>query len=61
MPRPKRRGIQDDSFEDPLSNYSPPTYEDRIQRALCEDPITQMKHQPFTRVAADTPKLPSGR
>ena len=54
MPRPKRRGIQDDAFDDPLSNYSPPTYEDTLHRALCEDPITQMKHQPFTCIEASS-------
>ena len=55
MPRPKRQGIQNDTFDDPLSNYSGPTYEDKLQRALCEDPITQMKHQPYTCIDADTP------
>ena len=50
MPRPKRQGIQDDRFEDPLSNYAPPSYEDRLQRNLCEDRITEVKHQPFTCV-----------
>lgn len=55
MPRPKRQGIQNDSFNDPLSNYSGPTYDDTMQHALCENPITQMKHQPYTAIEAETP------
>lgn len=55
MARPKRAGIQDDRFDDPLSDYSPPDYVDQMQRALCETPISDMKHQPFTSVDAEEP------
>ncbi len=55
MARPKRQPIRDDTFDDPLRDYSEPTYDDTIQRAVCESPITDMKHKPFTAVEADTP------
>lgn len=50
MPRPKRSGIQDGQFRDPLSDYSEPEYEDKLHRILKEQPITAIKHQPFSCV-----------
>jgi len=50
LPRPKRQGIQNDAFKDPLSDYASPTYPDNLQRVLNEEPITRLKITPFTCV-----------
>ncbi len=53
--RRKRRSTPPAVFEDPLKDYSPPKYEDELERSLCEDRVDVIKTRPFTTIDADTP------
>ncbi len=53
--RPQRHPADDTSdFEDPLSRYEAPVYNDEFERALCEDRITEMKVTPFSTISPST-------
>ncbi len=51
----KRNPVKPGEFEDPLSNYDPPPYEDELERALCETHIKDMRITPVYSVGKDTP------
>jgi CBS domain-containing protein len=42
-------------FQDPLENYEPREYQDDLERALAEEPVTAIHAQPFITITADTP------
>ena len=45
--------IPDDEFQDPLEDYEPPEYGDRLEEALGEQPVTAMQAQPFECIPPD--------
>jgi CBS domain-containing protein len=40
-------------FEDPLENYEPQTYSDRLAEALAEETISAIKSKPYAEIAPD--------
>lgn len=52
--RRKRRSAPPGDFSDPLSNYEQPAYVDDFERALTEDEVSQLQHQPFMAVPPST-------
>jgi predicted transcriptional regulator len=42
-----------DAFEDPLEDYEPKTYNDPLERAIAEESVTQIQHQPHTSIGPD--------
>lgn len=50
--RRKRRSTQHGEFEDPLKDYSPPEFEDKMERALCEDRVDSLEVRPFLTIDA---------
>ena len=56
----------DREFQDPLENYDPETFDDPIEQALHDEPVSSIQAQPLTCVDAettvrDTMKLMVGR
>ena len=50
--RRKRKGTEPGEFNDPLSDYSSPSYEDNMERAVCEDQVDTVQVKPFVTVDA---------
>jgi len=50
MAKRKRRKPQPGEFEDPLSNYNPPSYEDELERSLCEGQMDVFNTTPIATV-----------
>ncbi len=50
----RRNPVEPGEFEDPLSNYDPPQYEDELERVLCEDEISHMQITPVSCVEMHT-------
>lgn len=48
--RPNQLG----DFEDPLENYDPAVYEDSLEQALAEEPVSRIQHSPHASVAPET-------
>lgn len=44
-----------DEFKDPLANYEPFVYEDPLERAIGEEPVGTIRHEPFTTIMPSTP------
>ena len=44
-----------ENFQDPLENYEPREYNDELERALAEEPVTAMHTQPFLAIPDSTP------
>jgi len=44
-----------EEFQDPLENYDPKAYDDPVERALADEPVTAIQHRPFTTISPDTP------
>jgi CBS domain-containing protein len=42
-------------FADPLSDYEPVQYRSELQRALAEDPVDSIQHQPFVQIRPTAP------
>lgn len=42
-------------FQDPLENYEPKDYDDPLERALVEEEIGTIRHEPFTTISPETP------
>lgn len=40
-----------EDFQDPLEDYEPKTYEDPIERALVEQMVAAIQHQPYATIA----------
>jgi len=56
MKRRERRTPDGGEFEDPLSNYDPPAYEDDLERSLCEFTVQDsIRYEPFLSVKPDLP------
>jgi len=53
MAKRERRKPEPGEFEDPLSIYESPDYEDAFLKSLCEDATTQIEHRPYLAVLAD--------
>ena len=56
----------DDAFVDPLENYESPAFDDPIEQALHDEPVTEIRSQPYQCVDAattvrDAMKLMTGR
>jgi CBS domain-containing protein len=49
----KRNPVKPGEFEDPLSNYDPPTYSDELERVLCETEVSRMPITPLAWVEHD--------
>lgn len=47
--------IPEDEFQDPLEDFEPPQYEDALEEALEEQPVTAMHAQPFECIPPDMP------
>ena len=41
------------TFQDPLENYDPKTYDDPIEEAICEASVTEIQHEPYTTISPD--------
>lgn len=52
--RRKRKDTQSGEFNDPLKDYSAPSYEDDMERALCEDRVDAIQIKPFVTLDANT-------
>ncbi len=50
MTKRKRRIVEQGEFEDPLKDYSPRTYEDKMERSLCEGNVSELQTTPFITV-----------
>lgn len=50
MAKRHRRPPEPGEFEDPLSNYDPPAFDDDFERSLCSDAATRIEHRPFLAV-----------
>lgn len=50
MAKRDRRPPEPGEFEDPLSNYDPPEFEDEFEKSLREDAVTRIDHRPFLSV-----------
>jgi CBS domain-containing protein len=44
-----------EDFQDPLEDYEPKTYDDPLEQALAETPVSAIQTQPFVAVAPETP------
>ena len=44
-----------DEFQDPLENYEPRDFDDPLERALVEEEIGTIRHEPYTTISPDTP------
>lgn len=55
MNEPKKSGLPDDNFQDPLEDYEPPEYADPVERALGEERVASMRITPYASVGPDTP------
>jgi CBS domain-containing protein len=44
-----------EDFQDPLENYDPKKYTDPLERALAEEPVMQIRHEPMATIAPETP------
>lgn len=42
-------------FQDPLSDYEPPRYDDELERLLCEEKVTAVHATPVKVVSPDAP------
>lgn len=54
MAKRVRRPAPDEDFQDPLSNYDPIEYQDKLERALIEDDTREMKLTPIATVEPST-------
>ena len=43
-----------DEFQDPLENYDPKEFDDPLERALVEEEIGTIRHEPFTTISPET-------
>ncbi|MBT4865811.1 MAG: CBS domain-containing protein [Planctomycetaceae bacterium] len=50
MTRPENNQTE---FQDPLENYDSPTYDDSIEQALVEEPVTSIQSRPYASVSPD--------
>ena len=50
----KSRAAANSEFQDPLENYDPPEYDDPLEQALAEEPVTAIQSQPFAAISPDT-------
>lgn len=41
------------TFQDPLENYDPKAYNDALEHAICESPVSEIQHKPYTTISAD--------
>lgn len=44
-----------ETFQDPLENYEPREYNDALEQALAEQPVTEIHAHPFVTIDEDTP------
>ncbi len=51
--RRKRRGAEEGEFEDPLKDYSTPTYADETEQRLCEGRVGDLQITPYITVDAN--------
>ncbi len=42
-----------DEFKDPLQNYEPKQYDDALEEAIAEEPISQIHHSPHASILPD--------
>jgi len=54
MSRPKRHAESVEPFEDPLSDFEPRQYADELERALSEQPVSDIVSKPVTTIGPDT-------
>lgn len=45
----------DGTFEDPLEDYEPKTYDDPLEEAVSEEPVSHIQHLPHASIPADMP------
>jgi hypothetical protein len=50
----RRRSTPSGDFEDPVKNYTPRSYDDGLERALCEESVTEIQSRPATIIPPDT-------
>jgi len=46
-------GNDNTEFQDPLENYDPPEFDDPLEAALAEEPVTNIQMQPFSTISPD--------
>lgn len=51
----RRRSTQAGEYQDPLKDYSPPDYEDDLERSLCEEMVGVIQTKPFLTIDVETP------
>lgn len=44
-----------EEFQDPLKDYAPKEYDDALERALAEESVAAIQHEPFATVPPDMP------
>ena len=44
-----------DEFQDPLENYEPKQYSDPLERALVEEELGTIRHEPYMTISPSTP------
>ena len=54
MMRRKRKTAQEGEFNDPLKDYSDPSYEDDMERAVSEDQVDAIQIKPFVTIDVNT-------
>lgn len=53
--RRKRRTASPGKFSDPLSDYSPPEFDDSLEEALCDNDLAAMELTPMVTVGLEVP------
>jgi len=53
--RPNPPAGEGEEFQDPLENYEPPVYSDKVEEALAEETVAAIQSQPFTTISPDAP------
>jgi CBS domain-containing protein len=43
-----------EEFQDPLENYEPKTYDDPLKKALAEETVAAVRHEPYISISPDT-------
>ncbi len=46
--------LNEEGFDDPLENYDPKQYDDPIEKAIAEKPISNLRSRPFVAVVPET-------
>jgi CBS domain-containing protein len=54
MPGESSKAPTPEEFRDPLENYDPKKYDDRLEEALCEETVAAIQHEPYECISPET-------